>query len=249
MCPRPASQVDATPQNQLLAALPREEYACLQQSLTLVPLRQRQVLQRAGEPIEAIYFPADGLCSVVMTMEDGRSAEVATVGNEGVVGASALLGSEWATGETIVQIPGAFAYVLPVEIFSEEMARCGPLHSVVNRYAQALVASLMHTAACNGLHPADQRCARWLLTSHDRIGRDAFELTQEFLAFMLGVRRATVSMIAQQLQRSGVIQFRRRGVTILDRQGLEDMACECYRAIRAQFDRLSLDLRPGTVPY
>ena len=249
MCPRPASHGDETPRNQLLAALPHEEYERLQQALTLMPLRQRQVLQRAGEPIQALYFPADGLCSVVIAMEDGRTAEVATVGNEGVVGVSAFLGSEWATGETIVQIPGEFAYVLPVEIFSAEMATCGPLHSVVSRYAQALVASLMHTAACNGLHPADQRCARWLLTSHDRIGRDAFELTQEFLAFMLGVRRATVSMIAQQLQRSGVIQFRRRGVTILDRQGLEDMACECYRAIRAQFDRLSMNLRPGTVPY
>jgi CRP-like cAMP-binding protein len=128
------------------------------------------------------------------------------------------------------------------------MERCGALHDLVNRYSQALVAYLMHSAACNGLHAADQRCARWLLQSHDRIGRDWFELTQEFLAVMLGVRRATVSVIAQQLQRAGLIVFRRRGVRILDREGLEAITCECYGAIKSQFDRLFPEYGAGPIP-
>jgi CRP-like cAMP-binding protein len=241
-------QRESPPRNKLLAALPSEEYRRIEPQLTLVPLRHRQVLHRAGQPIHAVYFPADGLCSIVMTMEDGRAAEVATVGNEGIVGLSAFLGQEAAPGDTIVQIPGAFAYMMPAEIFAQEMERCGPLHDLVNRYSQALVAYLMHSAACNGLHAADQRCARWLLQSHDRIGRDWFELTQEFLAVMLGVRRATVSVIAQQLQRAGLIVFRRRGVRILDRQGLEAITCECYGAIKSQFDRLFPEYGPGPIP-
>jgi CRP-like cAMP-binding protein len=236
------------PRNKLLAALPSEEYQRLEPQLTLIPLRHRQVLHRAGQPIHAVYFPADGLCSIVMTMEDGRAAEVATVGNEGIVGLPAFLGQETSPGDTIVQIPGAFAYMMPADIFAKEMDRCGALHGLVTRYSQAFVTYLMHSAACNGLHAADQRCARWLLQSHDRIGRDWFELTQEFLAIMLGVRRATVSVIAQQLQRAGLIVFRRRGVRILDREGLEAITCECYGAIKSQFDRLFPDHLAGTMP-
>jgi CRP-like cAMP-binding protein len=228
----------AKPRNKLLAALPAEEYQRIQPLLTISPLEHRQVLQKAGEPLNAVYFPADGLCSIVMTMEDGRTAEVATVGNEGLVGISAFLGGDRATGETIVQVPGAFAYTMAADVFAEEMDRRGPLYDLVSRYSQALIAYVMQSAACNGLHAADKRCARWLLQSHDRVGRDRFELTQEFLAFMLGVRRATVSMIAQQLQRAGLIIFHRRRVTILDRPGLEQTTCECYGVIRDQFDRL-----------
>jgi CRP-like cAMP-binding protein len=236
------------PGNRLLASLPRAEYERLRPHLTLVPLRHRQVLQRAGHAVDVVYFPADGLCSMIMTMADGRTAEVATVGKEGMVGVAAFLGQATAVADTIVQIPGAFAYALSADIFAREMERRKALHDQVSRYSQALVAFLMHTAACNGLHAADQRCARWLLHSHDRIGRDWFELTQEFLAIMLGVRRATVSMIAQELQRSGLILFRRRGVTILNREGLEKLACECYRAVRTQFERLLPEIQPRVVP-
>jgi CRP-like cAMP-binding protein len=240
---------DVQPRNKLLAALPRAEYERVRALLSVAPLRHRDVLQRTGQPVEYVYFPADGLCSVVMTMEDGRTAEVATVGNEGMVGLAAFFGNGVALGETIVQVPGAFAYVMSAASFNEEMRRGGTLYGLVNRYSQAVLASVMHTAACNGLHAADQRCARWLLQSHDRVGRDWFELTQEFLAIMLGVRRATVSMIAQELQRAGLIIFRRGGVTILDREGLEQTACECYAAIRAQFERLLPDAEARTVPY
>jgi CRP-like cAMP-binding protein len=226
------------PRNKLLATLPKDEYSRLLPFLQLTPLRPRQVLQKAGEPVEAIYFPADGLCSIVVTMADGRTVEVAVVGNEGLVGISAFLGDGRATGETIVQVPGAFAYLLPKRVFTEEMDRHGALYDLVGLYSQALIACVMQSAACNGLHAADQRCARWLLQSHDRIGRDCFDLTQEFLAVMLGVRRATVSMIAQQLQRAGLILFQRRTVTIVDRPGLEDATCECYGVMRDLFDRL-----------
>jgi CRP-like cAMP-binding protein len=204
----------------------------------MTPLKHRQVLHKAGEPLRAVHFPADGLCSIIMTMEDGRSAEVATVGNEGLVGISAFLGDGRATGETIVQVPGTFAYTMAIEAFTREMDRREALYDLVSRYSQALIAYVMQSAACNGLHAADKRCARWLLQSHDRVGRDRFELTQEFLAFMLGVRRATVSMIAQQLQRAGLILFNRRRVTILDRHGLEDATCECYGVIKQKFDQL-----------
>ena len=116
--------------------------------------------------------------------------------------------------------------------------RRGPLYDIVRKYFQALVAAVMQTAACNGLHTAHQRCARWLLQSHDRVGRDQFELTQELLAVMLGVRRATITLIATDMQRAGLIEFERRGITILSQTGLEEMACECYRVIRKQYDRL-----------
>jgi CRP-like cAMP-binding protein len=236
----PGDVLDRTsgPRNKLLAALPPEEYRRIRPSLSVGPLKHRQVLQKAGEPLRAVYFPADGLCSIIMTMADGRSAEVATVGNEGLVGIAAFLGDGAATGETIVQVPGSFAYAMPVDAFTREMDARGALYDLVSRYSQALVAYVMQSAACNGLHTADKRCARWLLQSHDRVGRDRFELTQEFLAFMLGVRRATVSMIAQQLQRAGLILFNSRRVTILDRQGLEDVTCECYGVIKQKFDQL-----------
>jgi CRP-like cAMP-binding protein len=237
---------ETRPINKLLASLPAEEQLRLQSMMQLTPLRTRQVLHRHGEPLETVYFPVEGLCSIVMTMADGETAEVATVGDEGMVGISAFLCGEHATGETIVQVPGTFAFAMPADLFSKEMGERGPLYDQVCRYSQALVGYLMQSAACNGLHAADKRCARWLLQSHDRIGRDWFELTQEYLAFMLGVRRATVSMIAQQLQRAGLIAFRRRGVVILDRKGLEDQTCECYHAIRALFDRLAVRAEPRT---
>jgi CRP-like cAMP-binding protein len=237
------------PKNKLLAALPAEEQQRLLSLMTLSPLRARQVLQRHGDPLETVYFPVAGQCAIVMTMAVGETAEVATVGNEGMVGVSAFLCGEKASGETIVQAPGTFALAMPAEAFTREMEERGPFYDQVCRYSQVLVAYLMQSAACNGLHAADKRCARWLLQSHDRLGGDWFELTQEYLAFMLGVRRATVSMIAQELQRAGLIAFRKRGVMILDRKGLEEATCECYHAIRSLFDRLTPAVAARTVPY
>ena len=224
--------------NQLLASLPAAEFRRLEPHLILQSLTQRQVLHRPGQPMNAVYFPADGLCWIVMRMEDGRAAEVAVVGREGMIAPTGCLSAESMPAEVIVQIPGTFAYAMPSALFAREVARQGPLQTAIDRYSQAFVASLMQSAACNGLHAAEQRCARWLLQSRDRLERDWFELTQELLAFMLGVRRATVSLITQELQRAGLAVFRRGGVRILNRSGLEALSCECYGAIKAQYARL-----------
>ena len=219
--------------NRMLAALPVAEFRRLQPALVLVPLRFRQVLFRAGEPVQNVFFPASGVCSLVTTMEDGRAVEVACIGREGMLGVAPLLGGELAPASAVVQIAGASAYMMPVDRFTEEMNRRGPLYDLVRRYCQVLMASVMQTAACNGLHTAHQRCARWLLQTADRLDRDRFEVTQEMLALMLGVRRATVTLIAADLARAGLIAFQRRRITILDRPGLEELSCECYGVIKS----------------
>jgi CRP-like cAMP-binding protein len=224
--------------NKLLAALPAQEYRRIRALLTETPLKPKQVLHASGERLEEIYFPTAGLCSMVATMEDGRMVEVATVGSEGMTGVSAVFGARQLSGDVIVQLPGTVAEAMSLDAFRAEMARRGPLYEIVTRYANVLLAFVMQSAACNGLHAADQRCARWLLHTRDRTGTDSFPLTQEFLAVMLGVRRATVTVIAKEFQRAGLVEFERRQVTILDRAGLEATACECYRVIKDQFDRL-----------
>jgi CRP-like cAMP-binding protein len=224
--------------NKLLAALPAGEYLRLQPMLSIVPLTLGQVLEGIGARSRFVYFPAGGLCSMVAVMEDGRMAEVAAVGNEGMIGVHAFFGMASSSCDTVVQVPGAYAYAMAARIFEREMQRHGPFYDLVSRYVQALVGFLIQSAACNGLHTADQRCARWLLQSHDRVGKDTFRLTQELLAVMLGVRRATVTMIAQQLQKAGLIVLQRRVVTILDRAGLEGVTCECYAVARAHLDRM-----------
>jgi CRP-like cAMP-binding protein len=233
---RPLGRVHDRAANRLLASLPADEYARVQPHLSVVPLMFRQVLQSTGEPQRFVYFPAGGVCSMIATMEDGRMVEVGMVGKEGMVGAQALFGAQSGSCEVVVQVPGAYAYVMRTSVFAREMERGGPLYDVVARYATAWLGASMQSAACNGLHTADQRCARWLLQSHDRVEADRFTLTQEFLAVMLGVRRATVTLIAQQLQRAGHILLHRRSVTIRDRAGLEGVTCECYAAVKTQFD-------------
>jgi CRP-like cAMP-binding protein len=224
--------------NALLAALPPEEARRLRPHLNHVVMKPRQALHTSGELLRTIYFPTDGVCSVVTTMEDGRTVEVATIGNEGMTGISAIFGGAHAVSTVVVQLPGTAAEALPIEIFSAEITRRGALYQLASRYANARLALVMQSAACNGLHAAHERCARWLLHTHDRVGKDTFALTQEFLAAMLGVRRATITAIAGEFQRAHLVQFGRRRVTILDRQGLEAGACECYHVIRAQFEKL-----------
>jgi CRP-like cAMP-binding protein len=224
-------------QNRLLAALPPDDYRRLRPFLEPVALKHRQ-LHASGERQRQVYFPLDGLCSIVATMGDGRMVEVATVGCEGMTGIAAIFGGRHPAGDVIVQFPNTSADVMPIDVFSAEMARRGPFYDVVSRYANVLLAFVMQSAACNGLHAAHERCARWLLHTHDRVGKDTFQLTQEFLAVMLGVRRATITVIASEFQRANLVEFGRRRITILDRKGLEATACECYQAIRSQFDRL-----------
>jgi CRP-like cAMP-binding protein len=223
--------------NAILGALPSADYTRIYPLLTPVALKQRQVLLEAGERLTHVYFPIDGVCSIVTTMEDGRMVEVASVGNEGLAGVGAVFGGRHTSGDIIVQIAGS-AMQMPAEQFSSEIGRHGAFFERTSRYVNALLGFAMQSAACSGLHAADQRCARWLLHSHDRIRKDVLEITQEFVAVMLGVRRATITVIASEFQRAGLVEFGRRRVRILDRPGLEGMACECYRVIKDRLDQL-----------
>ena len=228
--------------NRLLGTLPADEYARIVPHLQAVPMKAKQVFHRQGAPIRDVYFPSGGACSLMKVMHDGRSAEIATVGSEGIIGAGVFFGDDVSTAEALVQVADGGAYTMPVEAFLQEMGRRTAFYNVVVRYSQALATQIMQTTVCNGLHSAEQRCCRWLLTTHDRVG-DEFPLTQQFLAMMLGVRRPTVTLIASKLQLAGLISYRRGYVTITDRAGLEQAACECYGTVTANFARLLPELR------
>ncbi len=174
---------------------------------------------------------------MVTTMEDGSTVEVVTVGNEGIVGLPVFLGTGSMPMEVFIQIDGD-AVTLPAHLFRDASSNGGALRPLLDRYTQALLSRIAQSGACNRLHPIDQRCARWLLMSHDRVPGDDFSLTQEFLSQMLGVRRASVTTAATILQRAGYIRYRRGRIRIADREGLESASCECYRVIRSEYERL-----------
>ncbi|HZO29798.1 MAG TPA: Crp/Fnr family transcriptional regulator [Chloroflexota bacterium] len=224
-------------ENRLLALLPREVREQLAPHLTLLELGLRHGLYKPNEPIEHVYFPLSGVCSLVITMADGTIFEVATVGNEGMVGLPVFLGTESIPGDAFVQVAGQ-AFQLPAEVLRQETATGGAFHELLHRYTQTLLNQISQTAVCNRAHSIQQRCGRWLLMTHDRMGAAPFTLTQEFLGQMLGVRRASVSAVASGLQQAGVIRYSRGVITVTDRAGLERVACECYRIVRAEFDRL-----------
>jgi CRP-like cAMP-binding protein len=224
--------------NTLLSSLPPDDYMRVYAQLTWRPLKVRQTLHKHGEPISEIFFPSRSVCSITNAMEDGGIVEVATVGREGLVGIGAVLGNSISSGDAFVQVAGEPTAVMSINAFRREMERHGPFYDVVTRYSQAFVALLMQSVACNGLHSAEQRCCRWLLMTHDRIAQDEFPLTHEFLAIMLGVRRPTVTLVMAELARAGIVSHVRGHVRIVDRAGLEGASCECYRNVRAVFDRL-----------
>jgi len=234
---RDASSAEAAEQNRLLRLLPAAEYARLLPSLETVPLALRQVLYEQNAPIPHVYFPQHGVLSVVKVMTDGDAVEVATMGSEGMAGLPVFLGGV-SPAETFVQIAGE-AKRMSAAAFREAASPGSPLHAVLQCYTEALFSQLMQSVACNRLHSVQQRCARWLLMTHDRVGgADEFPLTQQFLSFMLGVRRAGVTVAASTLQEAGLIRYSRGKITVLDRAGLEAASCECYRTVRADFDRL-----------
>ena len=239
---KPAQTVTTNPAqwsiNALLSSLPQEDYQRVSSQLTWRPLKVRQTLHKHGDAITEIYFPSRSVLSITNAMEDGGIVEVATVGREGFVGIGAVLGNSIASGDAFVQIAGEPAAVMGIDAFRREMERRGPFQEVVTRYSQAFVALLMQSVACNGLHSAEERCCRWLLMTHDRIGQDEFPLTHEFLAIMLGVRRPTVTLVMAELTRGGIVSHVRGHVRIVDRKGLEGASCECYRNVRGVFDRL-----------
>jgi CRP-like cAMP-binding protein len=223
--------------NRLLDSLPAGDYDRLRPDLETVPVGVKEVLCEADEPIPHVYFPTGAVISLVAPMADEATVELATVGREGVVGLPVFLGADTMPSRAYGQVPGD-ALRMEAGAFRGEVQRNGPLVRVLNRYTQALFHQAALTLACNGVHPAEQRCARSLLQTHDRVGADQFLLPQEFLAQMLGVRRARVSAAAGLLREAGLIRYARGRMTILDRKGLESASCGCYRVIKREFDRL-----------
>ena len=228
---------NARPKNHLLRALPEAEFQRLRPDLKTISTPAKHVFHKQNKVIDFVYFPNGGVASVTAVLSDGTLVETATVGTEGMVGLEAFfLKDATSHGETMMQVPDTNAEQLPVGAFRREVARQGIFSELVGRYAQASVAQMMQCSACNARHHIHERCARWLLMTHDRVGRDQFDLSHEFLAVMLGVRRQSVTVVAGTLQKAGLITYKHGRVNVLDRAGLEAAACECYAVIRAKFD-------------
>lgn len=225
------------PGSRLLTALPQEELQAIQAHLEPVFCEVRQILIDVNRPIEYVYFPEDCVISMVAVMRDSSVVEVATVGNEGVIGLPVFLRTGRTIGQAFCQVSGT-AFRLPAEVFREAATR-GVFNDLLHRYTQVLLTQISQNAACNRVHLTEERFARWLLMVQDRVGADHFALTQDFLSQMLGVRRATVSEVAAQAQDDGVIRYRRGEVTIVDRKRLEERSCECYSIVQAEFQTLS----------
>jgi CRP-like cAMP-binding protein len=225
-------------QNRLLRALPSSTGQPFLLMLQPVALRLKESLITRHEPITAIYFPLDALVSVVSTLANGSILEVGTIGNEGMVGISRFLQADSMPFTAFTQIPGA-ALKMDGEAFDQAVGAVeSDFSRMLNRYSQAWYTQLGQHAVCNRVHQVAERCARWLLQTHDRVGRAEFPLTQEFLSVMLGVRRTSVTDVARQLQQKGLIQYRRGMIHVLDRPGLEAASCECYGIIAQETDRL-----------
>ena len=225
------------PANRLLGLLSPKDYQRLLPHLHHVPLAYRQSLYRARQRLGFVYFIETGVGSLVNTMANGQAAEVGTIGNEGVVGLPLLLGCDRAPTSVYVQVPGTGLRMTAAR-FNAELARSASMRAVMHRYTHALFNQVAQSAACNHFHSLQQRCCRWILMTHDRMQSNEFLLTQEFLAMMLGVQRTGVSAAAGKLQRAGLIRYSRGVVTVLDRRGLRQGACECYGVSKREFDRL-----------
>lgn len=224
-------------QNRLLSALPRDLQLRLLPALEKVSLPVRHVLSEAGAPVSHVWFPLSGVISLVLTMKDGTSVDVGTVGNEGLVGMPVFLGADCMPVRAVCQVAGQ-ALKLRAESFRRALEEHPELNERVRRYLLGLMTSMSQNAACNQVHGVSERMCRWLLMTHDRVGADEFQLTQEFLAQMLGVRRPSVTVAAGELQRAGLIRYHRGRIHVADRAGLEARACECYESVRLELDRL-----------
>jgi CRP-like cAMP-binding protein len=220
-----------------LTFLPRKEQERCQRFLQPVEMLRGQILYEAGVPFEYVYFIDQGMISVVSIMQNGASIEVGTIGNEGMAGLALILGVDAVPYRHVVQVPGR-GRRMSVSALAAELKQDRGLRRLLFRYHAAFVTQIMQGMACNGLHTIGQRCCRWLLTTQDRLGSHELELTHEFLAQMLGVRRATVTDVLRPLQDGGLIRTQRGKLTILDPKGLADASCECYGVIRNEYQRL-----------
>lgn len=229
--------VRLTTRNRLLAALPESEYAQLAPLLVREALELRRVVSEYDQPPGRIYFPESCIISIVAPLSDRSAVETGTVGNDGFLGVSVFLGGDRMAAQAFCQVPGD-TLSMRTEDFRKALARGGRLPVMLGRYTQALYTQTAQSSACNRIHGIRERCARWLLMTQDRVGANEFPLTQLILAQMLGVRRATVTEAAGALQRAGHIVYAYGRITVRDRHGLESAACECYRIIRRETDRL-----------
>ncbi len=220
--------------NRLLEALTPADRASVVAISRYVELEVKVVLFEPGKTIESVYFPLDGVISLVTPLEDGSIVEVATIGNEGVVGVPIIAGGTLAV-RAICQVRG-MGLLVPAGAFIAELQRNVTLREMYDRYLPALFGQIAQAAACNRLHTNEERLSRWLLMSHDRVGVDEFSITHEFLGQMLGSRRATVTLSAGILQAAGLIKYHRGRLSIVDRPGLEEVACECYAAIKSELE-------------
>jgi CRP-like cAMP-binding protein len=231
-------------QNHLLAALPAADLERLAPHLELVPMPLGEALYESGGRLQHVYFPTTSIVSLLYVMEDGASAEIAVVGNEGILGISLFMGGETTPSRAVVQSAG-FGYRMKAQLLKQEFSRAGPVMHLLLRYTQALITQMAQTAVCNRHHSVEQQLCRWLLLSLDRLPTHELTMTQELIANMLGVRREGVTEAAGKLQRAGLISYSRGRITVLDRPGLEMEVCECYAVVKKEFDRLLSDIPRG----
>jgi CRP-like cAMP-binding protein len=231
--------------NSILAALPASDFERLSPHLEPVDLPLGAALYEAGGRLRQLYFPSSGIVSLLQVMADGASAEIAVVGNEGVVGIAMFMGGETTPSRAVVQ-SAARAYAINADVLKEEFGRGGTLQYLLLRYTQALITQMSQTAVCNRHHTVEQQLCRWLLMSIDRLGRNEdLVMTQELIANMLGVRREGVTLAASRLQEDGLIRYARGRIEVISRAKLEKRVCECYAAVKNEYERLNLLVPPG----
>ena len=228
--------------NHLLSVLPEVEWMRIAPHLVPVDMPLGQVVYESGDRLDHVYFPTTAIVSLLYVMEDGASAEIAIVGNEGLIGIALFMGGETTPSRAVVQSAG-HAYRLDARILKDEFRRAGPVQRLLLRYTQALITQMAQTAVCNRHHSIDQQLCRWLLLSVDRLPSNELKMTQELIANMLGVRRPGVTEAAMKLQDAGLIRYSYGHIEVLDRPGLEKRVCECYGVVKREFDRLLPDLR------
>ena len=238
------SSLHTPKQNHLLAALPAADYAHLLPDLELIPMPLGREICEPGDKLRYVYFPTTSIVSLLYMMEDGASSEIASVGNEGLVGISLFMGGESTPSAAVVQSAG-HGYRLKANILRREFVRGGNLQHLALRYTQALITQMAQTAVCNRHHPLDKQLCRWLLLSLDRLQGNELVMTQELIANMLGVRREGVTEAAGHLQKAGLIQYSRGHIKVLDRAKLEKRVCECYAVVKKEYDRLLPYKIPG----
>ena len=229
-------------QNHLLAALPAEEFGRLAPHLELVPLLLGESIYEPGSQLTHVYFPTTAIVSLLYVLESGASAEIAGVGNEGILGIALFMGGETTPSSAVVQTAG-HAYRLQARLLKEEFARGGLVQRLLLRYTQALLTQMCQTTACNRHHSIEQQLCRWLLLTLDRLPSNELVVTQELVASALGVRRESITEAAGKLQRAGIIRYRRGHLAVLERSGLEAGACECYAVVKKEIGRLLSDVR------